>query len=68
MKLAACFVGAVFIISIISIAVNAKASDGLAAGTAAPDFRLPLADGTGEVRLSDFMNKKIVIVHFWKSK
>ncbi len=43
-------------------------ANGLAPGSKAPDFRLPLSSGSGEVGLSDFANKKIVIVHFWKSK
>jgi hypothetical protein len=43
-------------------------AEGLPLGSPAPGFRLPLADGPGEVALSDFVNKKIVIVHFWKSR
>ncbi|HEX9935208.1 MAG TPA: hypothetical protein VGB38_08435 [bacterium] len=47
---------------------RAAGADGLAPGSKAPDFRLALADGSGEIGLSDFLNKKIVIVHFWKSR
>jgi hypothetical protein len=43
-------------------------AEGLSVGAKAPDFRLPLAGATGEIGLSDFLNKKIVIVHFWKSR
>ena len=43
-------------------------AEGLAPGSKAPDFRLPLCSGSGDVGLSDFASKKIVIVHFWKSK
>ena len=44
------------------------AADGLAVGTPAPDFRLPSIGSGGEIGLKDYLDKKIVIVHFWKSR
>ena len=34
----------------------------------APDFTLAVAGADSSITLSDFVDKKIVIVHFWKSK
>jgi peroxiredoxin len=36
--------------------------DGLKAGTPAPDFRLPRLDGRGELGLSDFRGKRVLLV------
>jgi hypothetical protein len=55
---------AIFLVGLGTVA----AADGLLPGTKAPDFRLSLSDGSGGIGLSDFLNKKVVIVHFWKSK
>jgi peroxiredoxin len=41
--------------------------DGLKVGTKAPDFELPSVTGK-KVALREFADRKIVIVHFWKSK
>jgi hypothetical protein len=42
-------------------------SEDLAKGTKAPDFKLPSTEKEQTITLSDFVSKKIVIVHFWKS-
>ena len=42
-------------------------SEDLKEGTKAPDFKLPSIEKDQTVSLSDFVNKKIVIVHFLKS-
>jgi peroxiredoxin len=47
---------------------SVEAASGLAVGTPAPDFRLPSIGTGGDIGLKDFVNKKIVIVHFWKSR
>ena len=44
------------------------AQDHLEEGTKAPDFSLPAVNQEELVSLSDFLDKKIVIVHFWKPK
>ncbi len=36
--------------------------DGLKAGTAAPDFRLPRLDGRGEFSLSDLRGRRVLLV------
>jgi hypothetical protein len=41
--------------------------EGLRVGAKAPDFELS-AIGGKKIALREFQNKKIVIVHFWKSK
>ncbi len=46
---------------------TAAAPEKLKLGEAAPDFSLPRVDTGATVKLSDFRDKKIVIVHFWKS-
>lgn len=38
--------------------------DKLAVGAPAPDFRLPLANGKGEIQLSSFRGKKPVVIAF----
>ena len=39
----------------------------LSVGSKAPDFKLPSLEKDQTISLSDYVNKKIVIVHFWKS-
>ncbi|MBN2415384.1 redoxin domain-containing protein [bacterium] len=46
----------------------AAAPDKLKPGDKAPDFTLKDVNTGKMVTLSDFTNKKIVIVHFWKAK
>jgi hypothetical protein len=41
--------------------------EGLRVGVKAPGFELPAVGGK-KIALREFQNKKIVIVHFWKSK
>jgi len=41
--------------------------EGLRAGMEAPEFKLPTIAGK-TVTLREFQNRKVVIVHFWKSK
>jgi peroxiredoxin len=41
--------------------------EGLRRGVKAPDFELPSVSGK-KIALREFENKKVVIVHFWKSK
>ena len=36
--------------------------DGLKAGAKAPDFRLPLVDGSGEVALDDYRGKRLLLI------
>jgi hypothetical protein len=45
----------------------AYGQEGLRVGIKAPDFELPAVGGK-KIALREFQNKKIVIVHFWKSK
>jgi hypothetical protein len=49
------------------LCVAAFGQEGLKVGMKAPDFELQ-AIGGKKVALREFQNKKIVIVHFWKSK
>lgn len=58
-------VGALLLVMLLS-ALPASAQ--LKKGATAPEFKLDRANGKGQVALSDFRDKKIVIVHFWKSK
>jgi len=54
---------------LLSIAgVPLHANDKLDIGSKAPDFSLPAIGAEKTVSLTDFVNKKIVIVHFWKSR
>lgn len=46
---------------------TAYSQEGLRAGVKAPDFELPAVGGK-RIALREFQNKKVVIVHFWKSK
>ena len=48
--------------------VSLHANDKLDIGSKAPDFTLPAIGAEKAVSLTDFVNKKIVIVHFWKSR
>ena len=49
------------------ICVVAFGQEGLRVGVKAPEFVLP-AIGGKKIALREFQNKKIVIVHFWKSR
>jgi hypothetical protein len=49
------------------ITASAISSDRVKVGTKAPDFKLPVVLSDSTISLSDFIDKKIVIVHFWKS-
>ena len=42
-------------------------NEDLKVGAKAPDFKLPSLEKDQTISLSDYVNKKIVIVHFWKS-
>lgn len=41
--------------------------EGLRPGAKAPNFELPTINGN-KISLGSFLNKNIVILHFWKSK
>jgi hypothetical protein len=45
-----------------SLAKSKIKRDGLKAGTPAPDFRLPRLDGRGELSLSDFRGRRMLLV------
>ena len=45
-----------------SLAKSKITRDGLKAGTPAPDFRLPRLDGRGELSLSDFRGRRVLLV------
>ena len=60
------------IISVLSVVVvfyllDVCSQDGLRVGEKAPAFELPSVGGK-TIALREFENKKVVIVHFWKSK
>ena len=44
------------------------AEDKLEVGSKAPEFSLPAEGADKPIAMSDFVDKKIVIVHFWKSR
>ena len=46
----------------------AFAGSELEVGSKAPDFSLTVAGTDTTITLSDFVDQKIVIVHFWKTK
>jgi len=48
--------------------LDVRAQEGLRPGVKAPDFELPSIGNSNRTALREFQNKKIVIVHFWKSK
>ena len=56
------------IASLVLIITLPLISEDLKVGSRAPDFRLPVALSDSTISLSDFIDKKIVIVHFWKSR
>ena len=58
-------IGTMLLLAILT-ALPAKAQ--LHVGDTAPEFKLKQVNAKGQVALSDFRDKKIVIVHFWKSK
>lgn len=49
------------------LCVVALGQEGLKVGVKAPDFEL-WSTGGKKIALREFQNKKIVIVHFWKSR
>ena len=55
-----------FVVTIL-LCVTAYPQEGLRKGVKAPDFELPSVSGK-KIALREFENKKVVIVHFWKSK
>ncbi len=50
------------------IGIPLLAQNKLETGTKAPDFSLPCIGSEKPMVLSDYVDKKIVIVHFWKSR
>jgi hypothetical protein len=46
----------------------ARAQEKPATESQAPGFSLQSVTADSTIRLSDFVDKKIVIVHFWKSR
>ena len=48
--------------------ISVFASDKLPAGSKAPDFAFPCIGSDDPVTMSDFVNKKVILVHLWKSK
>lgn len=52
---------------IIFLSAPAYSQQGLRLGVKAPDFALPSVTGK-KITLREFENKKVVIVHFWKSR
>lgn len=56
------------IFSAIAFVSSARSGDGLQTGSKAPEFALPQAGSGIIVKSTDFINTKILIVHFWKSK
>lgn len=53
------------LVVLILFCIPLMAQDGLAVGSQAPDFDLPALDGA-RVALTSFLNKNIVVLHFWK--
>lgn len=58
---------ATFCLPFLFVTTSVIAQEGLQAGMEAPDFKLPTIAGK-TVTLREFQNRKVVIVHFWKSK
>lgn len=58
---------AILFVLTLFLCATANGQEGLRAGMKAPDFELPSVGGK-KIALREFQNKKIVIVHFWKSK
>ena len=56
-----------FIFMVISL-LPLIAEDKLEVGSKAPEFSLPVVGSDEPIVMSDFVDKKIVIVHFWKSR
>ncbi len=50
-----------------SFVPRAHGQEGLRAGIKAPNFELPTINGN-KISLGSFLDKNIVILHFWKSK
>jgi hypothetical protein len=62
---------AIAVLAVLAFAIWAPglhAEEGLRAGVEAPAFSLPAAGTTNTVSLQSFVNKSVVILHFWKSK
>ena len=58
-----------FIVVILLLAaLPVLAGDKVEVGSKAPEFKLPVALSDSTISLSDFVDKKVVIVHFWKSR
>ena len=58
----------VVLIGLLLISTALFSAEELSVGSKAPDFTLPVLGKEKPVSLSDYINKKIVIVHFWKSR
>ena len=56
----------IFLLTLTCIGLS-RAQEKPVTGSAAPDFSLLSVTADSTVRLSDYVDKKIVIVHFWKS-
>jgi hypothetical protein len=62
---------AIAVLSVLAFAIWASAlhaEEGLRAGVRAPVFSLPAAGTAKTVSLQSFVDKGVVILHFWKSK
>lgn len=59
--------GVMFFVLPLFLSVTAYPQEGLRTGMKSPDFELPSVTGK-KIALREFANKKVVIVHFWKSK
>ena len=55
-------------IGVLGFIIPLSAANGLQVGTPLPDFQLPAIGSGRPVALNEFINKKIIIVHFWKSR
>jgi len=60
--------GIVLLLLLLLCAGDVLSQEGLKAGVKAPDFSLPSIDGKRSVTLREFKGKRVVILHFWKSR
>ena len=60
--------GIILLLLLLLCAGNTLSQEGLKAGLKAPDFRLPTVDGKRNVTLREYNGKRVVILHFWKSR
>ena len=67
MRLSGTMRGVMFFVLPLFLSVTAYPQEGLRTGMKSPDFELPSVTGK-KIALREFANKKVVIVHFWKSK